>query len=190
MTGPHDNPTLLRRITHAELLHRPGERELAKRVLELLGCRVLDRGGHFFSAFVEPQVTDYVSNVLYASEVTPEQWAFEQQLDLAAAGDGPLAEARATWAAHMRARPQYTYHFGLRLPTEKALDEALANIEAAGGDDELADRIGVAGVFRPGDPDAATDTMVQAFVRTDVIACGLVSLGQHIELQWHLPKDS
>lgn len=189
MTGTHDNPAL-RRITHAELLHRPGERELAKRVLELLGCRVLDRGGHFFSAFVEPQVTDYVTNVLYASEVTSEQWAFEAQLDLATTGNGSLAEARTAWEAHMRVRPQYTYHFGLRLPTEEALDEALARIGAAGDDGgELAGRIGVAGVFRPGDPDAATDTMVQAFVRTDVIACGLVTLGQHIELQWHLPKN-
>lgn len=178
-----------RRVTHAELLYRPGERALAKRVLELLGCRVLDRGGHFFSAFVDPAVTDYLSNILYASEVTPRQWAFEQQLDLAAS-DGPLAEARASWAGHMREHPQYSYHFGLSVPTESALDETLRRIEAAGReDDELAGRIGVAGVFRPGDPDAATDAMVQAFIHTDVVACGLVSLGQHIELQWHVPMN-
>jgi hypothetical protein len=188
MTDPHDNPAL-RRITHAELLHRPGERELAKRVFELLGCRVLDRGGHFFTAFVEPGVTDYVTNVLYASEVTAEQWAFERQLDLAAAGHGPLARARSAWTAHMRAHPQSSYHFGLRVPSEEALNAALDRITAAGRDDpDLAGRVGVAGVFRPGDRDAATDTMVQAFVRTDVVACGLVTLGQHIELQWHLPK--
>ncbi|MDI2124740.1 hypothetical protein [Yinghuangia seranimata] len=190
MTGPHDNPAA-RRITHAELLHRPGERELAKRVFELLGCRVLDRGGHFFTAFVDPEVTDYVTNVLYASEVSPEQWEFERQLDRAATGEGPLAETRSAWAADMRAHPQHSYHFGLRLPSEQALDAVLERVEAAGRDDpELAGRIGVAGVFRPGDPDAATDTMVQAFVRTDVVACGLVALGQHIELQWHLPKDA
>lgn len=187
MAASEDNP-VSRRITHVELLHRPGERTQARRLLELLGCRVLDRGGHFFSAFVEPGVTDYRSNVLYASEVTPQQWAFEQRLD-AEAADGPLARARSAWSAHMRAHPQYTYHFGLRLPSEEALDAALARIEAAGREDgELAGRVEVVAVFRPGDPGAATDTMVQAFVRTDVVACGLVSLGQHIELQWHLPR--
>jgi hypothetical protein len=29
--------------------------------------------------------------------------------------------------------------------------------------------------------------MIQAFVWTDVVAAGLLSLGQHIEVQWHLP---
>jgi hypothetical protein len=28
--------------------------------------------------------------------------------------------------------------------------------------------------------------MVQAFVRTDVIASGLLAFGQHVELQWQL----
>ncbi|MFI1379965.1 hypothetical protein [Embleya sp. NPDC020886] len=189
MAAPDDD-TGLRRISHVELLHRPGERAQARRVLELLGCRVLDRGGHFFSAFVEPAVSDYRANVLYASEVTPEQWAFEQQLGVASA-EGPLARAQASWMAHMRANPQYSYHFGLRLPSEQVLDAALARVEAAGrpGGD-LAGRIEVVSVFRPGDPDAATDTMVQAFVRTDVVACGLIALGQHIELQWHLPGST
>jgi hypothetical protein len=189
MAVSDDNPAS-RRITHLELLHRPGERAQARRLLEVLGCRVLDRGGHFFSAFVEPEVTDYLNNILYASEVTPEQWAFERQLDIAAT-EGPFAEARSTWSAHMRAHPQYTYHFGLRLPSEQALEAALVRVAAAGREGgELAGRVEVVAVFRPGDPDAATDTMVQAFVRTDIVACGLVGLGQHIELQWHLPRPS
>jgi len=29
--------------------------------------------------------------------------------------------------------------------------------------------------------------MTQAFVRTDVIASGLLAFGQHIELQWQVP---
>ncbi|GCD95941.1 hypothetical protein [Embleya hyalina] len=186
MAEPEDDP-VSRRLTHVELLYRPGERAQARRLLELLGCRVLDRGGHFFSAFVEPGVTDYRSNVLYASEVTPRQWAFERQL-AAESADGPLARARSAWVADMRAHPQYTYHFGLRLPPEDAPEAALARVEAAGREGgELAGRVEVVAVFRPGDPGAATDTMIQAFVRTDIVACGLVGLGQHIELQWHLP---
>jgi hypothetical protein len=42
-------------------------------------------------------------------------------------------------------------------------------------------------VFRPGDPGSYTDMMTQAFVRTDVIASGLLAFGQHIELQWQVP---
>ena len=42
-----------RRLTHVELLHAPGERALAARVFELLGCTVSDRGNHWFTAFVD-----------------------------------------------------------------------------------------------------------------------------------------
>ena len=45
----------------------------------------------------------------------------------------------------------------------------------------------MSGVFRPGDPGAYTDTMVQAFVRTDVVAAGLLAFGQHVELQYQIP---
>ncbi len=30
--------------------------------------------------------------------------------------------------------------------------------------------------------------MIQAFVRTDVVSAGLLAFGQHVELQWHLPR--
>jgi hypothetical protein len=177
----------LRRITHAELVHRPGERALAARVFELLGCRVKDRGGHWFTAFVEPTVEDYTTNTLYASEVTPEQWAFEQALTAQLTGD--LGAAAEVWGAHLRRRPQYSFHFGMRLSTREALEQAVRDIEdAAKTDPELNGRIGVSGVFRPEDPDAATDTMMQVFVHTDVLACGLLAFGQHIELQWHVPR--
>ncbi len=29
--------------------------------------------------------------------------------------------------------------------------------------------------------------MVQMFIWTDIVASGLLTLGQHIEVQWHLP---
>ena len=52
---------------------------------------------------------------------------------------------------------------------------------------DLVGRVTLSGVFRPGDPGSYTDTMTQAFVRTDVIASGLLAFGQHIELQWQVP---
>lgn len=178
-----------RRITHAELLHRPGERALAARLFALLGCEVVDRGGHWFTARVDPGSGSYTDNVLYASEVTPEQWAFESAFAAQLGGDGDLAAAAAAWTASLRERPQYSYHFGIRLATREALEQAVLDIEHAGANDpELAGRIAISGVYRPEDPDAATDTMMQVFVHTDVLACGLLTLGQHIELQWHVPR--
>ena len=40
----------VRRLNHVEMVYRPGERELAGRVFEVLGLRVFDRGGTWFRA--------------------------------------------------------------------------------------------------------------------------------------------
>jgi hypothetical protein len=69
-----------RQLNHVELVYRVGERPLAKRFFELLGCIVADRGGTFFTAFIDPTVNDFLNNCLYASEVTPEQSALEAAL--------------------------------------------------------------------------------------------------------------
>ena len=44
-------------------------------------------------------------------------------------------------------------------------------------------------IYDPSEPDAYAPGMFQAFVRTDVVAGGLLALGQLIELQWHLPNS-
>jgi hypothetical protein len=180
----------VRTLNHVELVYRPGERELAVRLFELLGCRAVDRGGTFFSALVEPDIPDFVNNVLYASEVTPEQWELEQALTGAIGDHGAVGSAAGAYLARLRREPQRSFHFGVRYPELDALETTLARIDdVAVTDPELAGRVSVSGVFRPGDPDSYTDTMVQAFVRTDVVAAGLLSFGQHVELQWHVPAE-
>ena len=165
-------------LNHIELVYRPTERELAKRVFELLGCRPVDRDGTWFTSFVAANGADWANNVLYASEVTPEQWAFEQAVPTAT----PEAAA---YFGRLRREPQRSCHFGIRLADEATLDATCERVRRAGTDGgELAGRIRLAGVFRPGDPGAVAETMVQAFVWTDVVASGLLTLGQHIELQW------
>ena len=172
-----------RRLTHVELLYRPGERELAQKVLRLLGCDPVDRGGEFFTSFVDPDgVRDYANNVLYASEVGAAQWELEKRITEAS------GIARATYLTTMREQPQRSTHFGFRVASEAALDELVARVRAAGADDpELAERVAVDGVYRPGEPGSIAQNMVQAFIWTDVIAAGLLTFGQHIEVQWHLP---
>ena len=75
------------RLNHVEMVYRPGERALAGRIFELLGMRVLDRGGTWMTALVDPDVADFSNNACYASEVTPEQWALEQTLERAIANN-------------------------------------------------------------------------------------------------------
>ena len=170
-----------RRLTHVELLHRPGERDLAKRFFELLGCETIDRDGHWFTSFVDPAAPkDWSTNVLYASEVGEEQWALEQVL----AAEPAVQRHR----EERRRRPQYGAHFGFRVGAPEALDEVVARVAEAGRTGaDFAGRVAVDGVYRPGEDGAIAPNMVQAFIWTDVVAAGLLSFGQHIEIQWHLP---
>jgi hypothetical protein len=178
-----------RHLNHVELLYRPGERELALRVFEILGFRPVDRGGTFFTAFVEPGEADFANNAVYASEVTEEQWALEQALAAALEDDGDVGSTARAYLGRLGKEPQRSFHFGIRYPSLDALDATLGRIDAVGDTDPgLAGRVSVSGVFRPGDPGAYTDTMVQAFVRTDVVAAGLLAFGQHVELQYQLPS--
>jgi hypothetical protein len=177
-----------RRLNHVELVYRPGERALAARVFELLGCRPVDRGGTFLTSFVEPAEGDYANNVFYASEVTPEQWEFECALAASLGSDGDVGAAAHAYLERLRREPQRSFHFGIRFPGLEQLDATVDRIRAVeDSDPPLAGRVSVSGVYAPGDPGSYTDSMVQAFVRTDVVAAGLLVLGQHIELQWQLP---
>jgi hypothetical protein len=175
-----------RALNHVELVYRPGERALAARVFELLGCRPQDRGGTYLTSFVEPSEGDFVNNTVYCSEVTPEQWELEQALEAALAAEGPVAVAADAYLERLRREPQRSTHFGIRVHDRDGYDAVLEQIRDAGKrDPELAGRIQVSAVFAPGDPGSLTDTMIQAFVHTDVVAAGLLALGQHFELQYH-----
>jgi hypothetical protein len=174
-----------RHLTHVELLYRPGERELAAKFLQLLGCETADRGGTWFTAFVEPTgPRDYANNVMYASEVSPDQWLLEQAVA------GSCRPARDAYTAMIHGDPQRSPHFGFRVADEAALDALIDRVRQAGEHDpDLAGRVAVHGVYRPGEPDTIAQNMVQVFVWTDIVASGLVTLGQHVEVQWHLPTE-
>jgi hypothetical protein len=178
-----------RAINHVELVYRPGERALAGRVFELLGCRPSDTGGTYLTSFVEPSEGDFCNNAVYASEVTPEQWRLECALTDALAAGGALAEAAHGYLDRFHDEPQRSTHFGIRIPDRERYDAIIAGLRDAGEHDpELKGRVRVSGVFAPGDPGSLTDVMIQAFVHTDVVAAGLLTLGQHFELQYQFPS--
>ncbi len=174
-------------LNHVELVYRPGERALARRLFELLGAEVRDSGGPFLVMLLEPGQTDFVSNVYYASEVNPTQWALEQELAKALGPGGVLHDAVTPYRERLAAAPQFSSHFGMRVPDGDAYEAMLERVRRAGEHDpELAGRVRVAGVFRPGDPGSLTDAMIQSFVQTDVVATGMLAFGQIIEVQYHL----
>lgn len=180
-------PTHTRALNHVELVYAPGERPLARALFELLGFDVRDSGGPFLTGMIQPGQGDFANNALYASEVTAEQWALEQALRRALEG-GDLAGPAGAYLAGLRDHPQRSCHFGIRYPTADDHEAALHRIaHVADHAPDLVGRVTLSGVFRPGDPGSYTDTMTQAFVRTDVIASGLLAFGQHIELQWQVP---
>lgn len=176
------------RLNHVEMVYRPGERALAGKAFELLGMRVIDRGGTWMTALVDPDVADFSNNACYASEVTPEQWELEQTL-AAAIGDADDAVGGAArgYLDRLRSEPQRSFHFGIRFHSRDDFDATLDRVRAAVADPELTGRLTLSGVFHPDEPGAAAPNMIQAFVRTDVVAAGLLAFGQHVELQWHLP---
>ena len=181
----------LRRLNHVEMVYRPGERELAGRVFEVLGLRVLDRGGTWFSALVDPEVADFSNNACYASEVTPEQWALEQSLaDAIAKDDDEVGATARGYLDRLRTEPQRSFHFGIRFYQRDDFDAALERVRAVDDDPELKGRVSLVRVFHPDEPGAAAPNMIQAFVQTDVVAAGVLAFGQHIELQWHTPEHA
>ena len=172
-------------LNHVELVYRSGERKLVAKVFETLGCSVVETGGPYLVIQVSATSGNFLNNVLYASEVTAAQAQLESALEDQLVGGGAVASAFRAYEEQGRREPQRTTHFGIRMPSVDDLEKTLARIESLDCA-ELDGRLEVAGVFRPGDPGALSDALIQGFVHTNVFASGLVSLGQYIELQAQL----
>jgi hypothetical protein len=178
-----------RLLNHLETVYRPGEKDIAHRSFEALGCKVKASGTDFLTVSVDPNKLDGIDTVIYSSQVTDEQWAFESALTTAVDAGGELGDAWHAYADKLIAVPQRSFHFGIRFESTDEWEEVVGSVERAGVEDpELAGRVQIAGVFRPGDPGALSDKVVQAFVSIDTFAAGLLTFPQHIELQhWLMP---
>jgi hypothetical protein len=177
---------------HVELVHRPGEAALAVRVLKLLGVNMND------TPFTFAGTTFYgeAEGVLYVSEVTKEQWAFEQWLQNSVAKDN--AEAARQFLSGHRDYPQRYAHFGIGLETLDDWEAVVARVQkAAASDPELKGRIGFPLVARPGDEGSAykatgmeaAKTVYQAFFHTNIFSGGLLTVGQSIDVQHYREHD-
>jgi hypothetical protein len=191
---PLDRPGA-RMLNHLELVYAPGERALARALLEGLGLRVLDprtdpitdnlgpAAAPYLIVYVDPRSTDVFDNVIYASEVRPEQWSFERALRERIAGDAELGALHRGLAEAYAGLPQAMTHIGIAYPSAAEVAAALSRLRDA---PELEGRVTLSDVFVPGGSGSVDDRVVQGFVYTDVISTGLLLGGQQLELQVRL----
>jgi hypothetical protein len=169
-------------LNHMEFVHRPGEAHLVLELFRLLGLEPFE--GQFLVGSIDPATSNRVDNILAGSEVRAEQWAFDQAL-AEAVREGPLSGAFAGYQDLLVRAPQWGMHVGIRFDS---LDDWEGTVGRVGDVERtapaLAGRVALRGVFRPGDQGSVSDVVHQAFMWTDVIACGSLALGQHLELQY------
>jgi hypothetical protein len=178
--------TSRRLLNHVEMVYRPGEKALAVALLDLLGFRVFDDGGEFVAASADPAAPDIIDNTCYISQMTPEQQAFEKELERALAGADGLGQAHSAYRDLLHREPQRGMHFGVHTTTLEDLEATVERVNKVEQNaPELAGRVRVSGTFYPKGPGSLADNIVQAFFYTDVIASGLVTVGQHFELHWY-----
>ncbi len=170
-------------LNHVELLYRPGERHLVGKAFEALGCDVLDiPGQRYLIIRVDKEKPDNRDNVVYASEVSPEQWQFEQLLQERLGKKDPLAKAFDAYSHLLKRHPQNATHFGIRFGSVGLWEETIERVKAIKSP-PLAGRLFINAVIRPGSPGSISESICQAFVKTDIFAASFLCLGQHIELQ-------
>jgi hypothetical protein len=184
MTQVTDAGVTTRQINHSEMLYRPGERDLAIRFFEALGCAVneIDAGalGRYLVIRIEPSDRNIGRNSFYCSEVRPAQWEFEQellrQLDDASSA---LAIARRPFREMIDTQAYAAGHIGIRTPSTAAVHEVLDRVRTT---KDFDGRAAVACILEPeGDSDGMLP--IQAFVWTDIVSASLLSIGQVFELQ-------
>jgi hypothetical protein len=178
----------MQQITHSECIYAPGDGELVKLLFTTLGFAVTKVDPHpYIIAHVQPDVKDVLTNVLYASELTPSQQAFEKTLREQLASSDEFRSAAEEWENDFRNDPQRSVHFGFCYDTREDFEAAIDRLRVASAPGApLEGRVVVTGVYFPGDEGSITDTMAQGFLWTDLVASGILTFGQHIEMQWHI----
>ncbi len=174
-------------LNHVETLYRPGERDIAIKLAEALGCAISDTGFKgdgcetFLAAHPNPADRNMQNNAFYMSPMRPEQERLENHLKQLHDNDEILRMSLEEYRKVARSAPFGVPHFALRYPSGIAVEQAVAKLEQALGA-RLGDRLHVR-VFKIGDSDAAVGNIVQGFVYQDVIVSGSFLYGQLIELQ-------
>lgn len=174
-------------LNHVETLYRPGERQIAVRMVLALGCSISDTGFHgdgdesFLAVHPNPADPDIRNNAFFMSPMRPEQQAVEERLRRFVEEDAAFSRKLERYRHVARAKPFGVPHFALRYSSSGEVEDAADRLKNALGD-ELGARLHVR-VFEPGASGAKGARVVQGFIHQDVIVSGSFLYGQLIELQ-------
>ncbi|ASV84864.1 hypothetical protein CES85_5668 [Ochrobactrum quorumnocens] len=178
-------------LNHIETVHRPGDKDVARAVFEILGFFVAEFttnvGGKdmvFLFASLDPANANGIDNVIYCSEVRPAQLALEQAMKAAIVADASFKAAAEEYRRQTSGQPQIFPHFGFSVPSLDDWEARVARVrDAAKNHPLLAGRIEIAGIYRLNDPTSVTP-QTQAFIRTDAFSLGLLEFPVYFEIQY------
>lgn len=197
-----------REFGHLALHYLPGDEKLARHLLELFGCTLVDNGPDpgndgFCTVLVNADDANHADNIFFLSKASDAQLAIEatvrDALALDAAEPSPLVT---TYRERVLVAPESTSHLGLRYRTFAELERTLLAIEdaiapggllegratlvkykARPGVDRVADAaVAASPAFTGEERPAFANGWIQCFVRTDLLGFGLLALGTTFEL--------
>ena len=199
-----------RHLGHLALHYAPGEEGPARRLLELLGCTLVDNGPRpgadgFCTVLVDQPSATHAENIMFLSPMSPEQAELESAIVAGLAmGRDDEDPAVAAFAAKRSRWPESMAHLGIRYSSLDELEAVVVAVQDAGApsgelagrvdvtryraqsgvDESIDDRMARSPMFTDDDRVAFAKHWVQCFVRTDLFAYGIRAFGQTIELDY------
>jgi len=192
-------------LGHLALHYRPGDEQPARRLLELMGCTLVDNGpapgaDGFCTVLVDKGTGNYADNLMFLSALPPAQIAVEDAIRAHLGGGALATDLRGLSAA----APESLSHTGLRYQSFEELERVLQALEAAaapggelagrvevvkhrarpGLDDDVDARMAASPVFTGDEKPAFADHWVQCFVNTDLCGFGILAFGSTFELDY------
>jgi hypothetical protein len=196
-------------IGHMALHYGPGDERPARRLLEIIGCTLVDNGPKpgsdgFCTVLVDQGSANYADNIMFLSRVSDGQLELEQAITTGLGVGTPSEDgALAAYRAKTLVSPEIISHIGIRYRSFEALEEAIGALEEAakpggeldgrvkvtkhirlGLDPAIDDRIAASPVFADDVLPAYADYWLQCFVRTDLCGFGILAFGHTFELDF------
>jgi hypothetical protein len=124
-------------LGHLALQYAPGDERPARRLLELLGCTLVDNGPDpgrdgFCTVLINGADANYAENLMFLSQMKPEQAAIETAIRSALRPGHPDEDpAVAAYRHSVEAKPESISHIGFRYPRLEDVEAVVAALEAA-----------------------------------------------------------
>ncbi len=202
--------TTARALGHLALYYAPGDMEASRRLLQDLGCTLVENGPRpgsdgFCTVLVDDATANYADNILFLAPLTPTQQELERTIrEHFRLGAGDAASRATEFTEMKRASPETASHFAIRYRELEALEDALDAVEAdcarggplhgrveltkyrarPGLDPAVDARMAASRAFTGDEHPAFADHWIQCFVKTDLFGYGILAFGQTIELDY------